>query len=76
MERKIGEIIQEVMKRKGKSASWLAREIPCERTNVYDIFRRKDINIRLLERLSVILEHDFFEEISKGVAAQIKCNKA
>jgi plasmid maintenance system antidote protein VapI len=61
----IGRSIREVMKKRGMSATRLAREIPCERTNVYNIFGRKDISTKLLWRISEVLDHNFFEEFSK-----------
>ena len=61
----IGRSIREVMKKRGMSASQLARAIPCERTNVYNIFSRKDISTKLLWRISQVLEHNFFEDYSK-----------
>ena len=62
---KIGQHIKEVLFSQQRSAKWLAEQIPCERTNVYNIFNRGDINIKLLRQLSVILEHDFFKDLSE-----------
>lgn len=61
----IGERIKEVMKSKKITAVSVARELECERTNLYNIFARKDINTLLLQKLCVILNHDFFKELSK-----------
>ena len=61
----IGRNIREVMKKKGMSVTQLSNEIPCERTNVYNIFSRKDISTKLLWRISQVLEHNFFEDFSK-----------
>lgn len=33
----VGKRIKEVLDEQGRSASWLASKIPCERTNMYDI---------------------------------------
>ena len=46
------------------SASELAKLIPCERTNVYNIFKRKSLDARLLMRISKVLNYDFFIELS------------
>ena len=62
---KIGEHIHQVLKSQGHTASWLAEKIHCERTNVYNIFGREDINIKLLGRISVVLDHDFFADLSQ-----------
>ena len=64
----IGRSIREVMKKKGMSVTQLAKEIPCERTNVYNIFSRKDISTKLLWRICEVLEYNFFEEFSNDYA--------
>ena len=54
----------------GRSASWLASRIPCERTNIYDVFKRKDVSVALLYKISSILGHDFFLELSDELHKQ------
>lgn len=66
----IGQKIKEVLELRRRPVTWLAREIDCERTNVYNIFARKDINTNLLRQLCIILEHDFFKELSKDTFAR------
>ena len=61
----VGKHIEKILRKKGMSAAWLAMQIPCERTNVYNIFSRKDISTGLLQKISVILNHDFFKELSQ-----------
>lgn len=61
----IGERIKEVLDQRRRPVTWLAREINCERTNVYNIFSRRDISTGLLQKISIILEHDFFKELSE-----------
>ena len=53
------------MTQKHLSVVSVARALDCERTNVYNIFARQDINTHLLQKLCMILEHDFFKELSK-----------
>lgn len=60
----IGERIKTVLFSQKHTAKWLAEQLSCERTNVYDIFKRKDMNIRLLQQISAVLNHDFFKELS------------
>ena len=60
----IGKHVEEILRKQGRSAAWLASEIPCERTNVYNIFKRKSMDVRLLMRISVVLKYDFFKELS------------
>ncbi len=61
----VGKHIEEVLRKQGKSATWLATQIPCERTNVYNIFKRKSLDVRLLMRISEVLNYDFFQELSE-----------
>lgn len=63
----IGKHIQEIMKQQGRSASWLAKNIPCERSNVYYIYERNTIDTELLERICKLLNHDFFKEFSDEI---------
>jgi len=56
----IGEIIKEELHRQDRSVTWLARKLYCDRTNVYNIFKRQSIDTETLLRISAILEHDFF----------------
>lgn len=56
----IGKEIQSEMQRQDRGASWLAEKLHCDRTNVYDIFKREGIDTRLLERISFILHRNFF----------------
>jgi len=66
----IGKRIKEVLDEQGRSASWLAMKVPCERTNIYDVFKRKDVSVALLFKISSILGHDFFLELSDELRAQ------
>ena len=68
----IGKQIEETLRKQGKSASWLASEIPCERTNVYNIFKRKSLDVRLLMKISIILNHDFFKDLSQEAFPKAK----
>lgn len=60
----IGHIIQDKVKEEQISVSQFARELHCNRTNVYDIFERQSLDTNLLRRISVILNTDFFEILS------------
>ncbi len=50
---------------KGYTAAWLAQRVPCERSNIYNVFRRKSMSIDLLFIFSTLLHHDFFAELSQ-----------
>ena len=61
----IGRRIYEVMCERGYTAAWLAQRVPCERSNIYNVFRRKSVSIDLLFVFSTLLQHDFFAELSQ-----------
>ncbi|MBR6250587.1 MAG: hypothetical protein IKR17_05255 [Bacteroidales bacterium] len=63
----IGHAIRDELKQQRRSASWLATELNCDRTNVYDIFNRTTIDTELLARISEILHFDFFNILSHGL---------
>lgn len=44
--------------------SWFAQQLNCRRGNIYDIFNRSSVDSELLIRISKVLKHDFFLEIS------------
>ena len=56
----IGNRVKEVLAGQGHNARWLASQLPCERSNVYNLFKRASVGVDLLMRLSVVLGHDFF----------------
>ena len=57
----IGKIIESVMRSQGRSPSWLAAQICCNRDNIYKIFRRQHIDTELLLDISVALDFNFFQ---------------
>lgn len=66
-EQHLGKKIHAVMTIRGKNAVWLASEIGCERTNVYNIFHRRSIDTELLKRICIILSYNFFHDLSEDV---------
>ena len=59
----IGKKIRTVMRSQGRSVSWLAAQIPCDRSNIYNIYKRDTIDVKLLMRLSDILGHNFLQDL-------------
>lgn len=68
---KIGERIREVFMTLPKSCNvdWLAAQLNCERRNVYRIFRKDNIDIELLGKISVAFNHDFFKDLSDSLSS-------
>lgn len=62
----VGQMIKAELDRhpKAHTAKWFAEQLHCKRTNVYDIFNRRSVDTALLERISRILNHDFFLDLS------------
>ena len=65
----IGNLIKEVFANQPKShtVNWFAEQLHCRRGNIYDIFNRATIDTELLVRISRILDHDFFVDISEHI---------
>ena len=63
----VGQMIEAELRRQDKTVSWLARSICHERSSVYKIFSRKSLDVYLLLRISLLLNHDFFLDISSAI---------
>ena len=61
----IGQHIKKIMRQQGVTATRLAEGICCSRTHVHKIFRKENIDIALLRRISDALQHDFFLDLSQ-----------
>ncbi len=48
------------------TVSWFAEQLCSERTTPYKIFSRPYIRTDILEKVSEILEHNFFEDLNKA----------
>ena len=62
----IGQKIKEVLEMRHRPVTWLAREINCERTNVYNIFSRKDISTGLLQKIGIISLKTFLKKVLRA----------
>ena len=57
-----GHLIQAELKAQGRTVTWFAKAIHCDRTNVYKIFRSSHIDTVLLVRISKELSHNFMSD--------------
>lgn len=62
----IGEIIRRRLKENERTVSWLARKLHCDRSNIYKIFEKKSIDIEQLQKISEIMDYNFFEIYSRN----------
>ena len=66
----VGSIIKEIFDKQEASVSWFAKQLCCDRTNIYSIFKRESIDTALLVKISTILNHDFFKYYSQDLDIQ------
>lgn len=59
----IGEIIKGKVRERNMSIAEFAEKICCDRTTVYDLFKRSSIDVERLLRISSVLEFNFIKEI-------------
>ena len=71
----IGQIIREELKQQGRTVTWLAKAINCDRTNIYNIFTRESIDTNLLTRISKVLNRNFFEILTEELNSDPKASK-
>jgi transcriptional regulator with XRE-family HTH domain len=62
----IGEKIKEITERRGISKSELGRRLNMSPTNVHKIFKRETIDTGLLQKISEVLQFNFFIYYSSG----------
>jgi len=71
----VGKLIRERLKAEGKSVVWLAQELGCHRTNVYNIFEKNSLDTNILRRISIIMQYNFFDYLQEDTQKQIdSCN--
>ena len=59
----IGKLVQDFVKQNNINSAQLAREIGKTRQNIYDLYKRDDVEVKLLLTISKALKHNFFEDI-------------
>ena len=63
----IGELIKQELEKQERSISWLARKLSCDRTKVYRLLQKYSIDTYDLARISILLSHDFFADLSDSL---------
>ena len=63
----IGERIKEVFDSMPRrcTVTWFAGQLHCDRRNIYRIFLKENIDVVLLLRISKVLNHNFFTDLSR-----------
>ncbi|MCQ2369989.1 MAG: hypothetical protein MJ007_05890 [Paludibacteraceae bacterium] len=61
----IGQMVKAELHRQGKTTLWLAGQCGCTPMNIYKIYRRSWISTDMLYKLSSVLNHNFFQDLSQ-----------
>lgn len=70
----IGKEIETELRLQGRGATWLSQRLHCDRTNVYNIFKRQGIDTVLLQRICDVLNRNFFALYCPGEGAGAENN--
>lgn len=62
----IGNLIKVRLHEQGHTVTWFAANLNYTRVNIYKIFNRESIDTDLLYRISCLLQHDFFDDLSRS----------
>lgn len=65
MKQPLGMLIKQIVDEQERSVTWFAGKLFLDRSCVYRIFRKNSIDTELLMRISVVLNHDFFADLSR-----------
>lgn len=68
----LGKLIKEELERQERTVTWFARRLSCDRSNIYRMFQKNSIDTDLLLRISLLLDHDFFQDLSMALADRRK----
>ena len=63
----LGNMVKRELKAQGRTVVWLARTIKMERSSIYKMFERNTLDVGLLIRISLVMDHDFFQDISNKI---------
>lgn len=58
-------MIEAELRRQERTVTWFARQLHCDRRNVYDVFHRSSIDTSMLMRICLILHTDFFAALTE-----------
>jgi len=59
----LGKLIQTFVKENNINSAELARKVGKTRQNIYDLYKRDDIEVKLFLAISEALQHDFINEL-------------
>lgn len=63
----IGQRIRDELARQDRTPGWLARQLGVNRSVIHRNLAKTSIDVSLLQRIGIVLKHDFFRELSDEV---------
>lgn len=60
----VGSLVRAELSRQNQTVTWLANQLGIQRSNCYRILSAQSVHTAMLERLSIVMQHDFFAEYS------------
>lgn len=64
-------MIKATLKALGHNGAWLATQLGCDRTYIYKVFAKDTIDTALLLKISLLLNHNFFDLFTEEWAHKI-----
>lgn len=71
----IGQLIKNQVAIRGCTVSWLARQLNCDRSYIYELYKRDSIDTKRLYCLCEVLECNFYKIISDAFQAERKLKR-
>lgn len=68
----LGTLIRKELEKQQRTVTWLAKQINVDRSNIYDIFDRRFVNIEILTRISRALGRNFFKDLADYMESVVK----
>lgn len=67
----IGKLIRKELDSQERTVSWFAKKINVTRSHAYRIFEKDNLDLKLVETISIALNHNFFQDLSDNTCLQI-----
>lgn len=68
----INAILREYLKQKGIKQTWLAGQLNMTAQGLNNFLARNDASFEVVHRISLVLQHDFFDDYSKVNLASVR----
>lgn len=71
MGRMVEDVFRQFKVKHRRNVTWFATQLNCDRRNIYDIFKRTTIDTQLLAQISLVLDHNFFQDIAEIIEPRL-----